>query len=316
MRYLIAVDSGGTKTNTILFDETGHILHREVFPGGNPLDIGIEKARDRFMEAMRTVIPMAPGPVEAIYAALAGVDYYDKNEVYPPELLATLGVEKIHIEDDGICMMSSELYHGEDGVSVVCGTGCSSWVRKKELSGPVHIGGWGYLLDAQGSGYHLGRNALHAACLASDGRGPETVLVELIEKNTGKPFKLSVPDFYAGGRSRIASLAYTVFEGAKRGDEISKKLMQDGIDDMVSLIWGADTYFDKPYPVVIGGGIVTAFPEYAAAIRAAAPDRVTFILAEAPPVFGAAAEAMRDCGVQVDQAFREQFLKDYRVWEG
>ncbi|MBP3700973.1 MAG: hypothetical protein J6I64_03705, partial [Lachnospiraceae bacterium] len=64
---------------------------------------------------------------------------------------------------------------------------------------------------------------------------------------------------------------------------------------------------------VIGGGIVTAFPEYGRLIRQKAPDYVTFIQAEAPPVFGSAAEAMHDCGLKVTEDFRKRFLEEYAV---
>jgi len=33
MSYYIAMDAGGTKTETILFDETGHILVRDIPEG-------------------------------------------------------------------------------------------------------------------------------------------------------------------------------------------------------------------------------------------------------------------------------------------
>lgn len=310
---MIAVDSGGTKTNSVLFDETGHILHRAVTKGGNPLDIGVEASRKCFMEAAEHMTRLSPEPVSAIYAAMAGTYYFDKKELYPAEMLAPLGAERVHFEDDGICMISSELYDGQDAVGVICGTGSSAWVRKKELPEVVHLGGWGYLLDALGSGYSIGRNALRACCLAIDGRGPKTVLKELIEKNTGKEFVRGIPGLYDGGRPRIASLAYTVFEGAKMGDEVSCQLMEQGASEIAELIWTADRYFDKPYPVVIGGGIVTAFPEYGEMIRKKAPEHVTFILTEAPPVFGGATEAMHDCGLEVTEAFRRKFLEEYAV---
>ncbi len=41
MRYFIAIDSGGTKTDAVLFDETGHIVARSLTMGCNAMDIGI-----------------------------------------------------------------------------------------------------------------------------------------------------------------------------------------------------------------------------------------------------------------------------------
>ena len=43
MKYCIAIDGGGSKTEIVLFDETEHILRRHVGQGGNPTDIGAEE---------------------------------------------------------------------------------------------------------------------------------------------------------------------------------------------------------------------------------------------------------------------------------
>lgn len=52
MKYCIAIDGGGSKTEIVLFDETGHILRRHVGQGGNPTDIGAEEARRRMHACM------------------------------------------------------------------------------------------------------------------------------------------------------------------------------------------------------------------------------------------------------------------------
>ena len=44
MRYFIAIDSGGTKTDAVLFDENGHIISRSLTKGCNAMDIGIDQA--------------------------------------------------------------------------------------------------------------------------------------------------------------------------------------------------------------------------------------------------------------------------------
>ena len=44
MDYYIGVDSGGSKTEFVLADETGHVLQRAVDSGCNPLDKGPDVA--------------------------------------------------------------------------------------------------------------------------------------------------------------------------------------------------------------------------------------------------------------------------------
>ena len=56
MRYLVAIDSGGTKTDTVLFDETGHILCRDLSPGANGMDIGKSEAVRRILAVLDRAI--------------------------------------------------------------------------------------------------------------------------------------------------------------------------------------------------------------------------------------------------------------------
>ena len=311
MNYLIAVDTGGTKTNTILFDETGHILLRDMSPGCNPLDIGLETARHTMLKTLQQVAAQAPGPVSCIYAGIAGTFYLD-GDFFSPDLLSQLPSDRVLVDDDGRSILSSELSPEVDGCSMICGTGCSVWVRKKELPRLVHRGGWGYLIDTLGSGYSLGRNAFRAVCLEADDRGPATMLTKLITQELGKPPIPATPELYAGGRSRIASLAHTVFDAAKQGDAVALELLDEGASSLAELLWSADKFFTSPYPVILGGGIVSAFPEYVSAIRSRAPKNAHLILADTPPVYGSAVEAMRGIGLSCSDSFRSRFLADYR----
>ncbi len=72
MKYCIAIDGGGTKTDTVLFDTEGNILARHVGPGNNPTDIGCDEARKRLMEDIDAVYHNAGGAVETLYGGIAG----------------------------------------------------------------------------------------------------------------------------------------------------------------------------------------------------------------------------------------------------
>lgn len=47
MGYFIALDAGGTKTETLLLDESGRILLRDISLGCNAMDMGLEEALRR-----------------------------------------------------------------------------------------------------------------------------------------------------------------------------------------------------------------------------------------------------------------------------
>ena len=58
MAWMIAVDSGGTKTDCVLFNEEGNILHRSLSLGGNPLDVGADASRRAALEVLRDMLPI------------------------------------------------------------------------------------------------------------------------------------------------------------------------------------------------------------------------------------------------------------------
>lgn len=202
MKYCIAIDGGGSKTEIVLFDETGHILRRHVGQGGNPTDIGAEEARRRMHACMMEVFPAAPGEIAALYGGAAGV--FPNGDVYSASLQQAFPVRAIRIEDDGCSLISGTLGH-QDGCGMVCGTGSSLFVRIEGQ--PLrHIGGKGYLIDTGGSGFELGRDALCMAMRAVDGRCQGTILTELLADMLGEPVcDAVIPKVHRGGRPYIAT---------------------------------------------------------------------------------------------------------------
>src|SRR5690606_8774057 len=75
---------------------------------------------------------------------------------------------------------------GRPGVVVIGGTGSVAFGRNAE--GREHrVGGWGYLLSDEGSGFWIGREALIAVLHCMDGRGPHTILTDRVAEAVGAP---------------------------------------------------------------------------------------------------------------------------------
>lgn len=309
MEYYIGMDAGGTKTESVLFDETGHILRRTVQPGCNPMDIGVDGTRSRVLAAAQELAACAPGPVRALYGGIAGLDRVDVE--LDPYLDQHLRVARIRTEDDGFSLISGTLGH-VDGCGMVCGTGSSLFAR---IAGKpqVHIGGLGYLIDTGGSGFELGRDALKAAYRYLDGRGERTLLAELLTKEFGKDPRKALLDIYSGGRPFIASLAHLVFDGLSLGDGLCRQIVEQGAASLAELTVAAAHHFQGAFSVVMSGGIFTAYPHYADLVRRLASPRARMVLAQVPPVYGAAVEALWDSGVAASEEHRRQFMADYRL---
>ncbi len=311
MKYCIAIDGGGSKTEAVLLDETGHILRHHVGKGCNASDIGIEEARLRMDACLHPIFACAPAEVDSLYGGVAGV--LPNGDIYSGELSKKHQIGTVRFDDDGCNIISGTLGHA-DGCGMICGTGSSLFARVEGK--PLrHIGGKGYLIDTGGSGYELGKEAICMALRAVDGRCRGTVLTELLAKVLGRPVSDAVIAMvHRGGRPYIATFASAVFEGRKTGDWACVEIFERGAALMADLTYAAEQYFETDFTVVMGGGIISHYPEYVQAIREKASPRANMILQQAPPIYGAAVEAMWDAGVQVTEATRAQFLADYAAW--
>lgn len=312
MTYVIGVDSGGTKTESVLVDETGHIVLRDVSLGCNAMDIGEEEAKRRLEETLNRICAVSPEKVNAFYAGIAGTDYF--GDFLQRHIRGVMDIPHVRIEDDGYCIITGTLGR-VDGCAMICGTGCSLTLRTAGMEGR-HIGGRGYLIDTGGSGFELGRAAIRHAFRAQEGRGEETVLVELCEKKLGTSLTKGMPAICNGGRAFVASFARLVFEGRERGDRLCHRVIDEETTKLAELTWAAEHHFPGEFSIVMNGGIFTAYPFYAEMVKAKASPRAKMVRGLVPPVYGSVVEAFADAGIDCfNEAFKETFMKDYAEWK-
>ena len=66
-RVLVAVDGGGTKTEFVLFTESGRMIKRLLLGGSNPNTVGMEKTQALLKSGMDQLLELEPG-ICALYA--------------------------------------------------------------------------------------------------------------------------------------------------------------------------------------------------------------------------------------------------------
>lgn len=312
MKYFIGMDGGGTKTDAVLFDDNGHILFREVNLGCNARDVGTETAKNRLKDIFLRLADRAPdGEIESALCGIAGKKPYES--AFVQEITELVKIKNLKMDGD-ISMLLSGMLGAVDGCGMVCGTGSSLGVRKNGKMTAM-IGGRGYLIDAQGSGFSMAREGLYHVLRAIDGREEHTVLVELFEEAMGKTLADAISDIYDGGRRYIASFAHLIFEGREMGDRACYEIIENGSYKMAELTWAAEKHFDGEFPVIMGGGLFAAYPQYAEMVKAKASPRAKMILPDVPPVYGAAVEAMGMAGLNCDETFKANFLNNYAEWK-
>ncbi len=305
-KYLAALDVGGTKAEAILFRETGEIVARVVDPAGTPFENGVKRTQENCKRTLNKLLAYADGPVAALYAAIASVQYYEAE--FDAFFKQNFNIEHMRIEGDGYCLISGMLGH-RDGASLICGTGSALYIRRGKLQ--KHLGGGGHLIDSCGSGFTLGRYAIQAALRAHDGSAEKTMLTELLDKQAGTEMWCNLVEIYAKGRPYVASFAQNVFLARRAGDLVARHIFNTCAADMANVVWSAYKELGGAFDLVLNGGIFANFPEYAEAVRALSPADVNVIFSNVPPIYGGAVEAMYDAGLACDDLFRERFLSDY-----
>jgi len=314
-KYFLGIDGGGTKTEAVLCDESGHIVHRWKTASTNPNDVGIDTAVDRLCCMIREAHSLVGETVICVFAGVAGA--LNNKEELLSGLRQQFPNDMISVNSDAINLLSSEIADG-DGCCLICGTGSVCFVRHGEKI--TRIAGWGYLLDSSGSGFSMGREALEAVLRAHDGRGDATLLTGAItQKLDGTPWD-KLTEIYEGGKPFIASFAPCVLQCAEEGDRIAFEIIwrqASYLSECLVAAFNTVGKWEETLSVVLGGGIFQASTLLIDLLKQNATVPLNLILAQAPPVFGAVWEAVRQSVGTVTvndyDVFKRCFMEDYAL---
>src|SRR5436309_687971 len=301
-KTVLAVDGGASKADLALVDVRGTVLAAMRRRGSFHFGLGYNGSLNSLTDAIKA-IPRRRGvdSSSAIAAlgvfCLAGADIPIDDRRIAAELEGQGWTRKTIVRNDTFAVLRA----GTDrkwGVAVVCGTGmnCAGvgpdgrsvrFPSFGELSGDrAHGGGW------------LGRSALGAAIRARDGRGPRTLLEEMVPARFGMSRPTAVMEaVYVGSldRARLNEVAPVVFRAAAAGDAVAQDLIDQMTEEIVVTANAAIRRLrlaSRDVHVVLGGGVLRAASDgliarIAAGIRELAP-RAVILRLEAPPVLGAA----------------------------
>ncbi len=310
MTFHIALDSGGSKTESVLFSSDGRVLAKDRRAGANPLDIGFETAYDRYIGAVDSLLKHLPEgeKVSSLFGCVAGCDPF-------PQICAGLkeriGGAPTVLGSDTLSILSA-MIGKEDGVCLISGTGSACQYRK---DGKIvnRIGGYGYMLDTGGSGYVLGRSALMATLRAQDGRGEHGILTRMVEEIAGPSMRNHMPVIYAEGNGRpyIASFAPLVFAARRQGDPEAIRIFEKNTDYYAEALAAMLHFAGKPFKVVCGGSVFQKALEYSESLRSKAPVGCEIITLDKPVVYGAALNALWLCDMEAEAGFEENFLATF-----
>ncbi len=251
IRYLLAIDGGGTKTEFILSDKNLNVLNRVLSGSSNPVNIGICQAVSVLRQGIEEVCSGIDLYEVSAFAGLAGAGSAEiviEIERLFKEL--EFGCYKVGTDADSAVEAS---LRGQDGIALLLGTGIICYYRKDGVLG--RIGGRGYMIDKGGSGYCYGSDVLNAAFEYLDSRGNSKLIFDLVESRLCKKLEDAVSDIYSGGPAYVASFAPIVFDAYKRGDDTAEKIIRNNLEETAKIINTAISRFEQNKNIVICGGL-------------------------------------------------------------
>lgn len=226
-KYYIGIDGGGTKCRLLAVDQErrpiGEALGKSTNLSSNTKEFVLDSLTQLF-EDFFELSGMVQEDCSGICIGSAGLDS-QKNQDQMEDIIKQLGFTcKVTAVNDSLLALAAAT-RGKPGVVVVSGTGSIAYGMDAKGK-TVRCGGWGHILDDEGSGYWMGKEALRCAMRAYDGRGQNTMLVKLILKKCKANSLLDCMDqVYRGfDKSQIAGYSKLVEDGAQQGDAVSLKI--------------------------------------------------------------------------------------------
>ena len=256
--YLIGIDSGGTQMRGCLLRSDGMLLARHAAPAANYNKLRAEIAPHVVALARLLAEQAQISPAEIALAGFCatGVGRPADRQLLTAVLQQARVAPRVVVESDALAALTGA-FAGEPGIIVSAGTGAIAHARTHEGK-IIRVGGWGYLLGDEGSGFYLAKQALNAALKAWDGRGEPTQLRARFEQHFGvTSIELALTQIYdpAFDRGRIAELAPLVFAAADEGDLVAQLLLQQTGNELGRLVHAAVKNFalDAHIPLALLG---------------------------------------------------------------
>jgi N-acetylglucosamine kinase-like BadF-type ATPase len=258
-RILIGADVGGTKTAAGVSDGE-RMLSRAEGPGAAVRPGRALASAAVIAEVVRQALAGAgrlTGDVLYVGAAGAGrePERDELRKALRAENLATTVVVATDIE-----IALAAAFDEQPGIVVSAGTG--SVAVGRDRAGKRHrIGGYGWQMGDEGSGYAVGRAALGAVSRAADGRSPRTALSErLLSVTRSEDFDALVRWAAGASPAEVAALAPHVLEIAAQGDPLAQGIADYAARELTQLAICLLPIMevDPPVGVAITGGLLSS----------------------------------------------------------
>lgn len=319
MDYVIGIDGGGTKTELLMADENGSFVAKSLGGSTNPNTVTTSELYQTMETLLADLTKQVPDKISHVTHLFAGISGAgeEKNQVELTRVLTDLlpGNTSIEVFPDTINALYSGTF-GKPGIVQIAGTGSIAYGVNNHQHHD-RVGGWGYLVGDEGSGYEIGREGIVAALKAFDGRAQDTILLEMLYRH----FHVSngqelIREIYSAPspKNKIAPISKIVFQAYKQNDQVATEIIAQAVKEIThSILTLYNKLFQKnerALVVLCGGvfhnrGLVPALIEKELASHTAS---LRIVIPKIPPVGGSLIGAYLSKNNSLDSKIIENIL--------
>jgi glucosamine kinase len=257
-KVLIGADVGGTKT-AVAVSVDGEIVGRAEGPGAAVRPGRALASASTIVEVVRRALSAAArltGDVLLVGAAGAGRE--PEREELRTALRSENLVSQVVVTTDIEIALAAAF---ADGPGIVVSAGTGSVAVGRDRTGKRHrIGGYGWQMGDEGSGYAIGRASLGAVSRAKDGRSPPTALSDrLLRATRSSDFDALVRWAAGASPAEVAALAPHVLGVAAAGDPLAQGIADYAARELsqLAICLIPKMEIDPPVPVAVTGGLLS-----------------------------------------------------------
>lgn len=262
MMYYCGWDGGATKTCVCITDENGNAIYEKAFGPININGASIDTVRNTIRDCVdfMNTLPEGMDAYRGLVVGIAGISNLKSQELIT-EAIREYGYQgSLCIKGDQEIALAGAI--DGHGAILIAGTGSICFLRD-ERGNTLRCGGYGYLIDDEGSGYAIGRDILTAVVRSADGRGPKTLLAKAAAdhlKINDIPSLITYIYSPEVDKRKIASLAPLLLPAIHHGDEVAERISKKASESLAELVISVFRRADLTTgEVALAGSILTHF---------------------------------------------------------
>ena len=310
--FYLGVDGGGSKTLAILTDLSGNHFRKVQRGPGNMALLDRGTAAQMIHDLVDDLLDGEdPAKIACATMAFAGIGRErEKNLLF--QITRGAGIEQFNLMTDGQIQYYAA-FGEEPGVLLSAGTG--SICLLKTADGPLEqLGGKGYLLGDEGSGYYIGNLAIRNALEEKhQDRGFSELTRQILAF-----YAIVDPDdlisliYTARFPQRlIASCTRTVMKNAASGSTIALEILEKAAEHLLQLFNRAAQHFDKSQsiPLCLTGGVLNGRSPLRDLLEKRLVEKYAHLDLVTPKINAAAAavmHAIQESGTTISKELKER----------